>query len=365
MKWRSSPSVVLSRGEPLEDGRPLLAAGKAFPSGVDRSDCIELFDHANATFVRLGGGAIVYAATWYGCPVAAKVVPAAGSCRDDNDVSREWLNNELSFLPRLHHDRIVAYRQYILPRDAGTHVLLMEKLGGGSLQDMCQLAAARRVPIRAHTILGVGLQLCDALTYLHDGGIIHADIEPGNILLSHSPTVSGGAVALLPDAAVKLADFGISLNTRDRRGPVSLGCTPAFLAPECALHTGRGGRAAARSSRSTTRDVYAVGVVLFLLLIPDRGAVHHSSQRVSLGVPDADVRRLAPLWPTERKLRTDPLYATCRHLPVVVSLVQQLLSEDPSHRLSAPWVQRMLPDILHHLRAVEDGRGVAGGQAST
>lgn len=364
MRWRWSPNGVVSRGQALENGKLLLSAGKAFPSGMNRSDCFELFDHANATLLGLGGGAIVYAATWYGCPVAAKVVPAAGSCSDNNDAAREWLNNELAFLPRLHHDRIVSYRQYIFLRTGGTHVLLMEKLAGGSLQNLCQLAAGRRLPIRAETILGVGLQLCDALTYLHDGGLIHADIKPGNILLSHSPTVSGGALTLPPDAAVKLADFGICLNTRDPRGPVSLGCTPAFLAPECALHDFRGSRAA-RSSRTTARDMYAVGVVLFQLLIPDRGAAHLSSQRVSLGVTNSDVKRLAPLWPTESKLATDPLYATCRHLSVVVNLVQQLLSEDPAKRPPAPWVQRVLRDVLHRLRAVEGGAVVAGGQASS
>lgn len=314
---------------------------------MDLSRCLILPEDNNAVRLGMGGGASVYVACWYGCRVVAKVVPAPGPVSDGNEVAREWFNNELAYLPRLFHPNVVMYNGNVFLRDSGVHALLLKLEEGSSLQLFCELAAARRLPVRADTVLRIGVQLCNALTYIHDMGLIHADIKPGNILLSEGPSVAGGALALPHSTAVKLCDFGICLDTRDPQGPVSLGFTPGFLAPECAGHAGRGG-GPSRSSRTTARDMYAVGVVLFLLLIPDRGPARLSSARESVGVTAEAVS--PPLWPTANMMATDPLYATCRKLPVVVDLAQQLLNEDPAQRPTAPWVQRRLDDVLDGLQ---------------
>ena len=47
-------------------------------------------------------------------------------------------------------------------------------------------------------VVMIGAQLCDALAYMHDRGIIHREVRPHNILVS------------LPDYRIKLLDSGIA-----------------------------------------------------------------------------------------------------------------------------------------------------------
>jgi serine/threonine protein kinase len=70
--------------------------------------------------------------------------------------------------------------------------------------------------------LTVLLQVCSALRYAHDQGIIHRDIKPANILVNEL-------------GAVKLLDFGVAhydANPSDLTGPQVILGTPKYMAPE-------------------------------------------------------------------------------------------------------------------------------------
>jgi len=86
-----------------------------------------------------------------------------------------------------------------------------------------------------------------ALDHAHSTGIVHRDVKPSNIMLSH-------------DGTVKLLDFGIAKHLDDLAGSVTneggVVGTPKYLAPEQVA-----GRPATPAS-----DLYAVGVVLFEML---------------------------------------------------------------------------------------------------
>ena len=123
----------------------------------------------------------------------------------------------------------------------GRPFIVMEHLGGGSLQDRLARDGAQ-TPGVALEWLG---QAAAALDAAHREGVIHRDVKPANLLLDRHERVH-------------VADFGIAsasgLNSLTQTGTV-LG-TASYLSPEQAM----GERTTAAS------DLYALGIVAFELL---------------------------------------------------------------------------------------------------
>jgi eukaryotic-like serine/threonine-protein kinase len=144
---------------------------------------------------------------------------------------------------RLDHPHI--QRHLNVDEQRSREYLVMEYLHGRNLRAVMQeRAPALLPPTEVQCIL---LQVCEALLYAHENGVIHRDIKPENILL-------------LQGDDVKLLDFGIALLEGKQRGiwqgfssPIG---TPDYMPPE--RLRGREGDARA--------DIYAVGVVLYELL---------------------------------------------------------------------------------------------------
>jgi serine/threonine protein kinase len=116
----------------------------------------------------------------------------------------------------------------------GPPILVMEFVAGGSLAELRELPRPE--------ILAIALQVCSALTYLHDQGIIHRDVKPGNILIAGRPPSKIGFVC-------KLCDFGEATSNeqpRTHRG------TDRYRAPEI-------GQSLSYSSRV---DIFSLGVVI-------------------------------------------------------------------------------------------------------
>ena len=102
----------------------------------------------------------------------------------------ERFAREAKALARLNHPGIVTI--YDSGRAGGLFYFLMEYVDGVSLGRL--MRGGRVSPREA---LGIVPQLCDALQYAHDQGIVHRDIKPENILLDRQ-------------GRVKVADFGLA-----------------------------------------------------------------------------------------------------------------------------------------------------------
>jgi serine/threonine protein kinase len=183
--------------------------------------------------------------------VALKILPPGVG---DAPAFAERFAREARALARLNHPGIVTL--YEFGQTAGLFFFLMEFVDGVNLRQL--LNAGRVAPREA---LAIVPQICDALQYAHDQGIVHRDIKPENILLDRR-------------GRVKVADFGIAkligteVAVADGAGEAEVWAgnltdsgttigTPRYMAPE------QKDRPLEVDHRA---DIYSLGVVLYQML---------------------------------------------------------------------------------------------------
>ncbi|NJR48978.1 MAG: serine/threonine protein kinase [Leptolyngbyaceae cyanobacterium CSU_1_3] len=150
---------------------------------------------------------------------------------------------ELRFLISLQHPNIVAC--HALEHVDDRRYLVMDYCEGGTLRSLMEAH-------RLHPALIVKLvaDVLSGLDHAHSRGIVHCDIKPENILLTLQPL---GWTA-------QISDFGIARFSKgSAQEEASVTGSPAYMAPE---------RFYGQYSQST--DLYAIGIVLFELLVGHR-----------------------------------------------------------------------------------------------
>ena len=151
----------------------------------------------------------------------------------------EAFRNEVRAVADLSHAGIVAVVDHgIVPGhsniateghfEAGTPYLVMEFVGGRPMNRFVGRLSWSQI----RSIL---LQLLDALAHSHARGVVHRDLKPGNVLLTHADGRLPSVRRLQPDEPldVKLTDFGLAqaVNRHSAADAVVAG-TPAYMAPE-------------------------------------------------------------------------------------------------------------------------------------
>ena len=181
--------------------------------------------------------------------VALKILPPAIG---QSPEFSERFSREARALAKLNHPGIVTIHDF--GQQGGLYFILMEFVDGVNL---AQLMKSGRVSPRE--ALAIVPQICDALQYAHDQGIVHRDIKPENLLLDRL-------------GRVKVADFGIAKVVAavcpenvaavcDRRADATLAGkiigTPQYMAPE---------QIESPSEVDHRADIYALGVVFYQML---------------------------------------------------------------------------------------------------
>lgn len=173
--------------------------------------------------------------------VALKVLPAGGGVG-----STERFNREARALARLSHPNIVGVHEF--GQVEGLHFFIMEFVDGANLRQLEK--TARLSPREALQIIP---QICDALQYAHDEGVVHRDIKPENVLVDRK-----GRVKIADFGLAKIADPDPAAARLTVEGQV-MG-TPHYMAPEQVE------RPLAVDHRA---DIYALGVVFYEMLTGD------------------------------------------------------------------------------------------------
>ena len=172
--------------------------------------------------------------------VALKVLPPAVA----NDPGfAERFNREARALARLSHPNIVVVYDF---GNAGTlNYLVMEFVDGTNLREVEQAGK-----LSSEQALAIVPQICEALQFAHNEGIVHRDIKPENLLIDKK-------------GRVKITDFGIAKILDIATGKVGLtGAkdvvgTPHYMAPE---------QIEKPQMVDHRADIYSLGVVFYEML---------------------------------------------------------------------------------------------------
>ena len=237
------PRCVLGLGLPGESAADATGpAGSRFDlPGSD--DLARLFPNLEIIgLVGQGGMGAVYKARQPGLDrmVALKILPPEVG-RDPTFAER--FAREARALARLSHNNIVSV--YDSGQTGGLYYFVMEFIDGVNLRQA--LLAGQMTPEKA---LAIVPQICDALQYAHEEGIIHRDIKPENVLLDKK-------------GRIKVADFGLAKLVGHMPADISLtGTSQAmgtmhYMAPE---------QMEQPQTVDHRADIYSLGVVFYELL---------------------------------------------------------------------------------------------------
>ena len=237
--------------------------------------------------------------------VALKLLPAAFASNTERMARFE---REAKILASLNHPGIAAL--YGFEESGGTSALVMELVEGPTLAGRLQ-----RGPIPVAEALPIARQICEALEYAHERGVVHRDLKPANIKLAEND-------------AVKILDFGLAkaLETESPAADISSSPTVSHLAMQT---SGAGvilGTAAYMSPEQAKgklpdrrADIWAFGCVLFEMLGGKHAFRGETVTEIFAGI-----------------IRDEPDWAS---LPVIPPRLRELLArclqKEPRQRLQA------------------------------
>jgi serine/threonine protein kinase len=203
-------------------------------------------------FIGQGGMGAVYKARQKQLDriVALKILPPGIG---DAAAFAERFAREAKALAKLDHPGIVTIHEF--GQAGGMFFFIMEFVDGVNLRQLLQ--TGRVSPREA---LAIVPQICDALQFAHDQGIVHRDIKPENILLDRR-----GRVKVADFGLAKLVGAGVEPATEDGMAPGSIALTqpgkimgtPNYIAPEQMEHP---------EDVDHRADIYALGVVFYQML---------------------------------------------------------------------------------------------------
>jgi predicted ATPase/GAF domain-containing protein len=171
-----------------------------------------------------------------------KVILKRLNLHNDNINTVSKLGHEYDILKDLDHAGIPKVYDFLF--DEKTVAIVQEYIDGADLRKQIF-----RKKLSYTEVFDVAIQLADVLSYIHEKGIIHKDINPGNIMINS-------------DGKLKLLDFGISSNLYSETSEIlnvdKIEGTLVYISPE---QTGRTANSITHSS-----DFYSVGILLYELL---------------------------------------------------------------------------------------------------
>ena len=269
-------------------GRPVLATDR--PGPVGRWEPIAL--------AAEGYWSRIYRARPLGSPAGGGAAYALKAIRPERDgtLARALFAREALVGGSISNPHLIAVLESGVSRR--TAFLVMPWLDGRTLEARLLEGEAIDLP----EAFGIIRQTAEAAAALDDGGWIHGDIKPSNILVS-----AEGHATLLDLGLARRRGEGGEMIDRSVIGALD------YLPPECLAS------AAAANVRS---DIYSLGAVLFEMLagrLPLEGDTPAELVRLHRQAAPPDLSKLVPSLPRE-----------------AAALVRRMLAKDPLRRPQSP-----------------------------
>jgi len=255
--------------------------------------------------------------------------------------------HEATSLSKLNHPNIVPIYKFEQSNDSGLTAITMPFMGRSTLDDYLELAFRNQQrpdryfePLEQYGpnyvaeetaylgaadllgrsridrlsyidgVIGMAIQLADALGHAHTKGIVHSDVKPSNVLLT-------------PAGIPMLLDFNLAAD--DSATPYLVGGTLPYMSPEMvrnvfdpsdSRHTFIDGRA----------DIFSLGVVLYELI-----AGKHPFGMASMNLPASESAK-----EIMARQKSGPAFAEAcwQHQPELRQIVRQCLAFEPGDRHS-------------------------------
>lgn len=225
----------------------------------------------------------------------------------DRKVAVKWLKPSLASDPvvaerfrreavaaaSLNHPNIVAVHD-VFEQD-GRQAVVMQLVEGKSLRQVLDTQKRLSPELTCH----IGTCVAAALDHAHQGGFVHRDVKPGNIMMTS-------------DGRVLLTDFGIAKGLQSEDADLTseniMMGTAKYLSPEQVRGKKLDGRA----------DLYSLGLVLYECLagrVPFLGETDADTALARLQRDPTDLTRLRATLPT-----------------TLVVVIHQLLARNPAQR---------------------------------
>jgi serine/threonine protein kinase/Tol biopolymer transport system component len=246
-------------------------------------------------FLGAGGMGEVYRATDTRLhrDVAIKVLPA-GLAREPERVAR--FEREARAAGALNHPNIVAVHD--IGRDHDTYWIATELVIGEPLAKMIE-----RGPVVVNRVLQIASQVADGLAAAHAAGIVHRDVKPANIMVTH-------------DWRVKIVDFGLARRQRTSQDSTTMDMTDegtvlgtaGYMSPEQVR----------RETVDHRSDLFSLGVVLHEMC---------SGKRAFSGASSIEVMNAV--------LKEQPAELPASVPPALALIVRRCLEKDPARRFQS------------------------------
>ena len=276
--------------------------------------------------------------------VALKLIAPAFA---DDEVFRERFLREATAAAAIEHPNILPV--YAAGESNGILFMATRLVDGADLREILRESPQ----LHLDRVVRIVRQIGRALDAAHARGLVHRDVKPGNVLITHQPHAEDADICYL-------ADFGVSTWTASSAASITLTGqmvgTANYVAPEQIEGGSVDGRA----------DLYSLGCVLYECLTgrpPFSGRQAAATLYAHLHEEPAPPSSIRPDLPagvddvTGRALRKAPgeRYASCRELTHDLG---EALAGPSLPRAKIPLATRTEDGILPWIRwAVDMGRG--------